>query len=277
MTGMALRLGLWRTLNVTLLLVLPLPLVIVAIVSFSPDRFLSFPPTGFSLVWYREFLTSPDWMRVFGISAAIAAVAALVSCTFAVLAALALDAAPARLRGICETLILAPLIFPHAALGIALYGMMNGIDLLDGTFLGICVAHVILAGPFAYRPISVALGKLEPAMAEAAMNLGATRQETFLRVTLPLLRPGMVSALLFTFILSFDEVTVTLFLVSPQITTLPIEIFHHVEQSTDPVVAAIATFLVLAAVLLVIILQRTVGLQLFFSAESDEKPGGGAA
>ncbi|WP_431285667.1 ABC transporter permease [Humitalea sp. 24SJ18S-53] len=268
---------LWRTLNIVLLLFLPLPLVIVAVVSFSPDRFLSFPPPGFSLVWYIEFLSSAKWMAVVGVSAAIAAVAALFACTLAVLAALALDAAPARLRGVCETLILAPLIFPHAAVGIALYGMMNGLEVLDGTFIGICAAHIILCGPFAYRPISVALGRLEPAMAEAAMNLGATRRETFFRVTLPLLRPGMVTALLFTFILSFDEVTVTLFLVSPQITTLPIEIFHHVEQSADPVVAAIATFLVLASVLLVVVLQRTVGLQLFLGTDSDDRRSGGAS
>jgi putative spermidine/putrescine transport system permease protein len=268
---------LWRALNIALLVFLPLPLVIVAAVSVSPERFLTFPPTGFSLRWYIEFLSSAKWMSVLAISAGIAAVASLVSCAIATLAALALDGVPARYRGLCETLILAPLIFPHAAIGIAIYGMMNGIDVLDGTFLGICVAHVILAGPFAYRPISVALARLEPAMAEAAMNLGATRRETFFRVTLPLLRPGLMAAMLFTFILSFDEVTVTLFLVSPQITTLPIQIFHHVEQSADPVVAAIATFLILASVLLVVILQRTVGLQMFLSTESDDQRKGNSA
>ena len=108
-----------------------------------------------------------------------------------------------------------------------------------------------------------------------AMNLGASRSETFLRVTLPLMRPGLVSALLFTFILSFDEVTVTLFLVSPQITTLPIKIYHHVEQSADPVVAAISTFLVLGSLLLVVVLQRTVGLQLFLNSDGEERQGGG--
>jgi putative spermidine/putrescine transport system permease protein len=267
---------LWRALNIALLIFLPLPLFIVAAVSVSPERFLTFPPTGFTLQWYVEFLSSSKWMSVMAVSAVIAAITALLSCAIATLAALALDGVSARFRGLCETLILAPLIFPHAAIGIALYGMMNGVDVLDGTFLGICVAHVILAGPFAYRPISVALARLEPAMAEAAMNLGATRRETFFRVTLPLLRPGMMAAMLFTFILSFDEVTVTLFLVSPQITTLPIQIFHHVEQSADPVVAAISTFLILASVLLVVVLQRTVGLQIFLSSDSDDQRKGSA-
>lgn len=265
---------LWVGLNACLLAFLPLPLVIVAVVSLSPERFIAFPPPSLSLVWYREFLSSSEWMEVFGISAAIAAVAAVASTGIALLAALALDAVRPRLRGVLELLILAPLIFPHAAIGIALYGLANGIDVLDGTFLGICVAHVILCGPFAYRPVAVALARLEPAYAEAAMNLGATRRETFLRVTLPLMRPGLVSALLFTFILSFDEVTVTLFLVSPQITTLPIKIYHHVEQSADPVVAAISTFLVLGSLLLVVILQRTVGLQLFLNADVEERDSG---
>jgi putative spermidine/putrescine transport system permease protein len=86
-----------------------------------------------------------------------------------------------------------------------------------------------------------------------------------------LLRPGIVSALLFTFIFSFDEVTVTLFLAGPNVTTLPLEIFSHLEQSADPVVAAISTLLIVFTLALVIVLQRTVGLEIFVHSESDEQ------
>jgi putative spermidine/putrescine transport system permease protein len=104
------------------------------------------------------------------------------------------------------------------------------------------------------------------------MNLGA-RPATILRsITLPLLAPGIVSALLFTFIISFDEITVTLFLTAPGITTLPLTIYSRLEQSADPVVAAVSTLLVLLTLALVLVLQRTVGLELFVDIEADEKP-----
>jgi putative spermidine/putrescine transport system permease protein len=264
----------WLTLNLALLLFLPAPLFVVAAVSVSPDRFLAFPPTGVSLVWYFEFLASTQWMRALGISALLAAAAAILSTAAAIAAALALDRAHPRLRGTAETLILAPLISPHAAIGVAMLGLLASTVLLKGTYLGIALVHIILCGPFAYRPVAAALQKLDPSLAEAAMNLGADVSVTLRRVVLPLLRSGIVTALLFTFIFSFDEVTVTLFLVGPNVTTLPLEIFSHLEQSADPVVAAISTLLMLFTFSLVVVLQRTVGLQMFVSLDADEREHG---
>lgn len=265
------RLRLWSGFNLLLLALVPAPLFIIAAVSVTPDRFLAFPPTGFSLAWYERFLASADWMRAFGVSAAIAACAAIVSTAAATAAALALDGLGARKRGISETLILSPLIFPHAAIGVAMLGFLLALK-LNGTAIGILLVHVILCVPFAYRPISVSLQKIEPSLIEAAMSLGHDSGQTFRRVTLPLLRPGIVTALLFTFIISFDEVTVTLFLISPDITTLPVKIYGHIRDSADPVVAAISTVLVLITLSLVLVLERTVGLQLFVNPESDDGP-----
>jgi putative spermidine/putrescine transport system permease protein len=260
----------WLALNIALLVFLPAPLFIVAAISVSPDRFLAFPPTGVSLVWYAQFLASAQWMKALGISALVAAIAAAVSTGAATAAALALDRAHPRLRGIAETLILLPLIFPHAAIGVAMLGLLASTVYLKGTYLGIALVHVMLCGPFAYRPVAASLQKLDPSMAEAAMNLGADTAFTLRRVILPLLRPGIVTALLFTFIFSFDEVTVTLFLAGPGVTTLPLEIFSHLEQSADPVVAAISTLLMLFTFSLVVVLQRTVGLQMFVSLDADD-------
>jgi putative spermidine/putrescine transport system permease protein len=267
----------WLTLNVVLLLILPAPLFIVAAISVSPDRYLAFPPTGVSLVWYLQFLASAQWMKALAISALLASVAAVISTAAATGAALALDRAHPRLRGIAETLILLPLIFPHAAIGVAMLGLLATTVYLKGTYLGIALVHVMLCGPFAYRPVVAALQKLDRSLAEAAMNLGADTAFTLTRVILPLLRPGIVTALLFTFIFSFDEATVTLFLAGPGVTTLPLEIFSHLEQNADPVVAAISTLLMLFTFSLVVVLQRTVGLQMFVSLEADDEGAGGRA
>jgi len=264
----------WLALNWLLLLFLPLPLVIVAAVSISPARFISFPPTGFSLIWYQQFLSSPQWMTAFGISAAIAVAAAILTTASAIMAVLALERTGARARGVIETLILAPLIFPHAAIGVAIFGFLALTYYLRGSYWGIGLAHIILCVPFAFRPIAASFHKLDRSLAEAAMNLGARPGMILRRITLPLLAPGIVSALLFTFIVSFDEITVTLFLTAPGITTLPLTIYSRLEQSADPTVAAVSTLLVLLTLALVLILQRTVGLELFVNIEADERPAG---
>lgn len=261
----------WVLLNTLILVFLPLPLLIVAAVSISPGRFFSFPPTGFSLVWYRQFLASPEWMQALGISAAIAAFAAVVTTVAAVMAALALERAGPRARGLAETLILAPLIFPHAAIGVAIFGFLAATAVLRDSYGGIALAHVILCVPFAFRPVAAAFHRLDPALAEAATNLGATPATVLRRITLPMLTPGITTALLFSFIVSFDEITVTLFLAAPGVTTLPLTIYARLEQSADPVVAAVATLLVLMTLGLVLLLQRVVGLELFVSIEGEDR------
>ncbi len=264
------RRSFWLTANVLILLFLPMPLLIVAAISITPDRFLSFPPTGFSLAWYREFFSSSEWMRAFGISALIAVGAALISTVAALMTALGLEQSRGRARGIADTLILAPLIFPHAAIGLAIFGFISSSYLLRGTYLGVAVAHTILCVPFAYRPIAASFSKLDRSLAEAAMNLGARGGMILRRITLPMLMPGIISALMFTFIISFDEITVTLFLVAPGINTLPLEIYSRLEQDADPVVAAVSTLLALLTLGLVVVVQNTLGLDLFVSMEADD-------
>ncbi len=258
--------------NWSLLLFLPLPLVVVAAVSVSSTPVIRFPPEGFSLQWYWAFFTSYDWMRALGISALIATVSAVATTTAAVMAALALERTRPAARSLVETLILAPLVFPHAAIGIAIFGFIATTFYLRGTYYGVLLAHILLCLPFAYRPVAVAFQKLDRSLAEAAMNMGATPSVIFRRVTLPTVAPGIVSALLFSFIVSFDEITVTLFLTAPGIKTLPLMIYSQLELSADPVVAAASTVLVLMTLILVLLLQRMIGLELFMNIEGDDRP-----
>lgn len=267
---MTARKATWTTLNWLILLFLPLPLAVVAAISISPSRFISFPPTGFSLIWYQQFFASPQWMTALGISTVVAIIASVVSTTAAVMAALALERSHPSTRGLMETLILAPLIFPHAAIGVAMFGFLASTYYLRGTYWGVGLTHILLCLPFAYRPIAAAFHKLDRSLAEAAMNMGARPAMILRRITLPSVAPGIVSALLFTFIVSFDEITVTLFLTAPGITTLPLTIYSRLEQNADPVVAAVSTLLVLLTLGLVLLLQQTVGLELFVSTEEDD-------
>jgi len=213
---------------------LPLPIVIVAISSFTQSGYFSVPLDALSLRWYVEFFTDWQWISLLLVSAAVALGVALISTTAALLAALVL-------------------------------GLLG----IGGTYLGIVLAHCIITLPFAYRPILNALRKLDPALEEASMSLSATPLQVLRTVTLPMLRPGLITAFLFCFIVSFDEATVTIFLIAPDVNTLPVRILTQIQESASPVIAAIATFLILFTLSLVLLLERTVGLELFAAPQRE--------
>ena len=248
------------------LLFLPAPILIVVASSFSRTGYLQFPPQALSLRWYTQFLTDETWIRALGVSFAIALAVAVLTTAISFLAALATTRRRFPGRDGFELLLLSPLLFPHAAIGVALLSLLSALGWI-GRYPGILLAHIILCVPFAYRPIVNSLQKLDLALEEAAMTLGARPAYVFRTITLPLLRPGLVTALLFSFIISFDEVTVTIFLIGPEVITLPTRIFAHIQESASPVVAAISSFLVLVTIVLVMLLQRFVGLELFVEAE----------
>ncbi|HEY0296681.1 MAG TPA: ABC transporter permease [Bordetella sp.] len=256
----------WRVLLVLIFAFLPAPIVVVVLSSFSPTGYLTFPPKGISLRWYEEFLSSGDWLHALAISAVLAVAVAVVTTALGFMAGLATSRVKFPGRGAFGLLMLSPLLFPHAAIAVALLGILSWRNAV-GTYQGIFLAHAILCMPFAYRPLLNSMRKLDLAMEEAAMMLGATPSQIFRLVTLPLLKPGLVTALLFSFIISFDEVTVTAFLLGPHVTTLPTRIFSFVQESASPVIAAISTFLVIFTLLIVVLLDRLVGIELFVETE----------
>ncbi|WP_028957620.1 ABC transporter permease [Sulfitobacter sp. 20_GPM-1509m] len=251
-----------RYIGIAVLLFLPMPIIIVVLSSFTSAGYLSFPIKGLSLRWYAEFLGSADWLRVLGTSALLALIGAVVSTGACFAAAWAVVRHKIRFGATYETILLAPLIFPHAAIGVIMIVTLSSLGWL-GTFSGLVLVHCILTIPYAYRPVAAALRKSDAALEEAAASLGARPWRTFWMVTLPAVRPGLVTSLLFTFIISFDEVTVTLFLVGPFVMTLPVQVFSEVLESASPIIAAVSAALVLFTSAMVFILDRVIGIQFF--------------
>lgn len=253
--------------GILLLLLLPLPILIVVAASFTPAGYLRFPPGAPSLRWYAEALEDPRWLRALGLSLWIALLTAVAATTIAFLTAWCARCRlpPAALRAL-DLLVLSPLFFPHAALGVALVNLLAVFGLV-ATPQGILIAHLVCALPFAYRPVAVAMQRVSPEMLEASAILGAGDGRTALRVLLPLCRPGLVTALLFSFIVSLDEVTVTMFLTGPDVMTLPVEIYAYIQENASPVLAAVSTAMVVATLALVLLLERLVGLQVFVEEE----------
>lgn len=256
-----------RLLAGLLLLFLPAPIVVIAASSLSKDGYMRFPPGEPSLRWYREAMADSRWIDAVVSSLSIAGVVAVVVTAIAFGSVYAGYRLRPRWFGAFELAVMSPLFFPHAALGVALVHALAVLGLLGGS-VGIAVAHLVVTLPFAFRPIAAAMSRIDPQILEAASLMGASERQMALGLALPLARSGIVTALVFAFIISFDEVTVTMFLTGPAVTTLPVQIYAFIQEDASPVLAAISTATVAATLLLVLVLERLIGLQFFVEQEA---------
>ncbi len=222
------------------------PILILGIFSVNNSAVVAFPLSGFTLRWYRSALTDPVLLASFRQSVSLGIVTALISTSAALLLALAYRRG-FRGQGVVFHLILVPLIIPGIVSGIVLlvlFGVL-GIDL--SVWRTVLPAHITYTLPFAFLSLYPRIHGLDPALEEAAMDLGAERWETFRRVTFPLIRPGLVAAGLFAFSLSFDEFIRTYFLVGTQ-RTLPVHVWTMLVETLSPEVTALAVLIVVISV-----------------------------
>lgn len=250
-------LALYTVTAIVLLLILG-PLAIVVLTSFSASDYFQFPPPGLSLRWFREFFSLPNMRAAFLLSVELALVASTVAVVLGVLAALAV-ARRVQASGALQSLFMAPLVFPTIILGLALllcYRLVN-MPLLPG----LALAHILVGLPYCFRATLASLQGFDPALEEAGQSLGASPLQTFFRITLPLIWPGVFSGWLFAFIVSFGELNTALFLTGPGVTTLPIEIFSYLQfEGSQLVIAAASTLQVGMILLMVLVMERAVGL-----------------
>jgi len=239
------------------LLFILLPLVIIIPMSFSPREFLEFPPSGFTLRWYGEYLADRRWQDATILSLKVAVLTSIVATVIGTLTAYALARGRSVFAGVVRLLIVGPIVVPHIALAIALYLIFQRIDLI-GTLTGFVAAHVVLALPFVIFTVAAALSRVDADLECAAMVCGASRLSAFRHVTLPMITPAVVSSALFAFIISFDEPVISFFVSSIRQRSLPRRLFEDIEFSLTPIIPAIATLLTLLSV---IILVAAWGLQ----------------
>jgi putative spermidine/putrescine transport system permease protein len=242
------------------------PVFVVAAVSFSAGQFLSFPPPGFSTRWYAALFGNAEIMAALATSALLA----LIVAALALLLGLPASYAIARLRfpgrRFLADLLAAPLLLPTLVLGLALLLALQPLKLV-ATWPGLVLAHLTVALPFAVRIMTTAIAGVPAELEAAARTLGAGPVRAVLRVTLPLAAPGVLAAAALAFLVSFDETVISLFLVGPRLTTLPVELFRYAENRTDPLVAALSMLLIAIALAVVLIVERVAGLTRTLSRE----------
>jgi len=224
------------------LVFLAAPLAVVVPISFSAAKYLTFPPPGWSLQWYERYFGSREWMSATGRSFEVALLTMVAATVVGTAAALALRR-PFRGRALVRLIVLAPLVVPVIIVAIAVYGLYARLKMV-GTLHGLVLAHTVLALPFVVVVVSATLHGFDETLELAAQNLGANRWQTFRLVTLPLIRPGVVSGGLLAFVTSFDEVVVAIFVSGTQAATLPKQMWDGIRTEIDPTVAAVSSLLI---------------------------------
>ena len=248
---------------VALLAFMTLPTIVVIMASFNPTAILSFPPEGLSLRWYINALTYPQFQRAAVNSLLVTVASAVIAVPFGTAAALALVRHPLRGRALWSSLILSPLVIPGVAAGLGFLIMAAKLGLLASRWV-LVVAHVALVLPFVIRSVAVSVANLDPALERAAASLGARPWRVFVRVTLPLLRPGLFAGLLFALIVSVNEFVVSLFISTRVTEILPVAMFTYVVNYTDPTMAALSTLFIAATFVGVYVADRFLNLSRVF-------------
>jgi len=243
------------------------PLVVVIGVSFTPTGYLEFPPSGLSLRWFAAILDNPDFIDAAWVSLKLGIASATVSTIVAVPAALAIGREKFSGREALQALFLSPLTVPTVVLGIAFLRLLSVLE-LNGTFVGLVLCHAIIITPFVLRLVLSSVVGMDRSIEKAAISLGASNWTVFRRITMPLIMPGIVGGWVLAFITSFDELTVTVFIVNPSTTTLPVRLFSHITQTTDPLIASVSTVVILFTVALMLLINRFYGLDRLLMGET---------
>ena len=250
---------LWNAAAGGIFLFLFFPLLLVVVISFNPDGFV-FPPSGISAEWYVSMVNDADLIGAFTLSVAIGVLTAVVTLPPVILASVALRNEVVPGQQYLENVFLFPLMVPEVFLGFALLIYFTSFG-LTGSIVGILFGHIMFTTPFALQTILAAMKGVDTHIEEAAHDIGANSMQTLVYVTLPMIKPAIIAGAGYVFILSFTNVTMTLFLVGSGTVTIPVEIYQYISFSIDPTVAAVGSVMILVSTTVVVYLDRVFSVQ----------------
>jgi putative spermidine/putrescine transport system permease protein len=239
--------------TVTVFLFLLGPLVIVVLVSFTPATYLRFPPSGVSLRWYADFLHNSEWLSAAWLSLRVACLSAAAATLLGLLTAIGLERSRVAGKALISAAFMAPVIVPVILIAVGFYDIANRLR-VAGTVGGYVAAHTLLALPIAVMIISNALRSTGAELELVARTLGAVPRRAFSAITIPSIAPSLVVAAVFSFVTSWDEPVMSLFLSTGR-NTLPVEIFNSMQTEVQPTVAAISSLMMVTMILIAVLLN----------------------
>ena len=237
------------------------PIIIMIPLSFNAQPYFTFSkemlaldPAGYSLRWYQDFFTNSNWQHAVRNSIFIAIFSTLISTFLGTLAALGLSRSNFPFKTMIMGILISPMVVPLIISAAGMFFFYSRLG-LQGTFVGVILAHAALATPFVVITVTGTLTGFDHSLTRAAASLGASPTRTFFQVTVPLITPGVISGALFAFITSFDEVVVVLFVGSVQQRTIPWAMFSGIREQISPTILAVATLLVVISIILLTTLE----------------------
>jgi spermidine/putrescine transport system permease protein len=236
-----------RAFTVLVYLFMFLPVGVVVLLAFNANQFGSFPMEGVSFRWFVELWNNDAIVRAFKTSVLLGALTAVVSTTFGVLASLALVRYDFRGKNLITTAMIAPILVPEVVLAVALLLFLRWLE-MPKSFALLLLGHVIFTLPFVVLIVQARLVAVRREFEEASLSLGANAFHTFREVTLPLIMPAVFAGMLFSFTISFDDITGTLFWKPGGVETVPTQIFAMLRNSISPEINALGAVMVVVTV-----------------------------
>lgn len=229
-----------------------LPILFIAALSFGSSQWLIFPPPSWTLKWYGALFADPRWLESAWTSFRIAVVVTVLSVLIGLVASFGLVRGTFVGRNALRALFMTPMILPVVVLAVALYAFFLRVG-LAGTTTGFVIAHLVVALPFSIVALTGALEGFDKSIEDAAVLCGASPLRAKLLITLPCIGHGVFSAAIFSFLTSWDEVVLAIFMASPTLQTLPVKIWATLRQDLTPVIAAASTLLILVTLFLMLL------------------------
>jgi len=235
------------------------PLIIVLGAALSDTTYLTFPPQGLSLRWFENIFAIDAFRRTILTSLQVAFLSTFIALLIGIPASYAMSRYRIELPKWLSTLFVLPVLVPELVLGFSLLKNL-AFQFNAPIFLSLVVGHTILILPYVIRVISASLASFDFSIEEAAISLGSPPLKTFFTVLLPNVRSGVIAAFILAFITSINDVSISIFLTGPGISTLPIQLLAHMEQFFDPTVASVSVLLMVLTVAVMAVVERTLGL-----------------
>ena len=236
------------------------PIVIIIIISFNATSYLSFSFSGFSLHWYQAYFSNTSWIQSTILSLSIATVVALFATIVGLSTSFVLVRSKFKFKNIVSSLFILPIVIPPVVLAIGIYDIFSEWNII-GTYCGLILGHMIIALPFVILIISSSLYKFDVSLEEAAKSMGANELQTLSKITLPLILPDILTAALFAFLASFDELLISLFISTSHTITLPQRIWAGLRFEINPTIAAVSTLqiIIISIIFILIVIIKKKG------------------
>jgi putative spermidine/putrescine transport system permease protein len=249
---------------------LAVPLLVIIAASMTASEYLSFPPQGWTLKWYVAVLSDATYVDSFIMSTILAVCATVIGLMIAIPGSLAIARYDFPGKGTISAIFAAPMVLPYLVLGSALL-QYTGYLGFSQTFSALLVGHVLIVTPFIMKSLSGVLTRDHLALERAAADLGARPWDTFRTVTLPLMKPGLITGSILGFITSWINVELSMFNTTAVLNTIPVQLFNYVQYSVDPSIAAVSAITIFISVIVITLLDITIGLDIFSSRQHRDR------